>query len=101
MSIAIAKIFFSRTVIKSQKYLHISRHLPSLIKKSGFLGPSRDAQNVYLSGLLEFALHYYNKALAFPLHEASKNDGQTPVKVRQDERSGMSGNKASQCVASS
>lgn len=26
-------------------------------------------------GLLQFAVHYYNKALEFPLHEASKSDG--------------------------
>jgi len=34
------------------------------------------------AGLLQFAVHYYHKALEFPLHEASLGDGQTAAKVR-------------------
>lgn len=41
-----------------------------------------DASLSFISGLLQFALHYYNKALAFPLYEASKSPGHTSVEVR-------------------
>jgi len=34
-------------------------------------------------GLLQFAIHYYNKALEFPLHESSKNDGQATAKFSE------------------
>ena len=34
------------------------------------------------AGLLQFAVHYYHKALEFPLHEVSLGDGQTAAKVR-------------------
>lgn len=35
----------------------------------------------FIAGLLQFAVHYYNKALEFPLHEASKSDGSNRGKV--------------------
>ena len=35
----------------------------------------------FIAGLLQFAVHYYNKALEFPLHEASKSDGSNCGKV--------------------
>ena len=35
----------------------------------------------FITGLLQFAVHYYNKALEFPLHEASKSDGSNRGKV--------------------
>lgn len=34
-------------------------------------------------GLLQFAIHYYNKALEFPLHEASKTTGDKTVKFSE------------------
>lgn len=38
--------------------------------------------SVSIPGLLQFAVHYYNKALEFPLYESSNTGGEKPAKVR-------------------
>ncbi|XP_068727355.1 general transcription factor 3C polypeptide 3-like [Montipora capricornis] len=86
------------TLCLGLQYLHLacqrfprSRHscvVQGIIFMFQYLGLRGECQEAYYNlarafhqlGLLQFALHYYNKALEFPLHEALKNPGQTPVK---------------------
>lgn len=85
------------TLCLGLQYLHLacqrfprSRHtcvVQGIIFMFQYLGLRGECQEAYYNlgrafhqlGLLQFALHYYNKALAFPLYEASKSPGHTSV----------------------
>ncbi|KAJ7323395.1 General transcription factor IIIC, polypeptide 3 [Desmophyllum pertusum] len=82
------------TLCLGLQYIHLaSQHFPRnrhscVVQYLGIRGECQEAfynigRAFHQLGLLQFAVHYYNKALEFPLYETSKPDGEKTDKFSE------------------